>query len=159
MFVEDKVHQFVLKKNKSVPNVICWGLKNCEIILNWSLSFLQVIALADAVEENQDNLFQSFTKLRSATHLVILLIGLWQKLSPDQVAILEAAFLPLQQDTQELVRTHKPAVVTAIIIEKIVGLGRSHMAIMFSKVSDGGFFFFLTQILFFFSLNHDKNVK
>ncbi|XP_006728942.1 protein PTHB1-like [Leptonychotes weddellii] len=66
------------------------------------LSFLQVIALADAVEENQDNLFQSFTKLRSATQLVILLIGLWQKLSPDQVAILEAAFLPLQQDTQEL---------------------------------------------------------
>ncbi|CAD7694287.1 unnamed protein product [Nyctereutes procyonoides] len=62
----------------------------------------EVIALADAVEENQDNLFQSFTKLRSATHLVILLIGLWQKLSPDQVAILEAAFLPLQQDTQEL---------------------------------------------------------
>uniref|UniRef100_A0A8C7AVD6 Bardet-Biedl syndrome 9 n=1 Tax=Neovison vison TaxID=452646 RepID=A0A8C7AVD6_NEOVI len=65
-------------------------------------TYKQVIALADAVEENQDNLFQSFTKLRSATHLVILLIGLWQKLSPDQVAILEAAFLPLQQDTQEL---------------------------------------------------------
>lgn len=142
MFVEDKVHQFVLKKNKSVPNVICWGLKNCEIIPNWSLSFLQVIALADAVEENQDNLFQSFTKLRSATHLVILLIGLWQKLSPDQVAILEAAFLPLQQDTQELVRTHKPVVVTAVIIEKGVILVRSHVAIIFSKVSDGGFFFF-----------------
>uniref|UniRef100_A0A7N5JPT2 Bardet-Biedl syndrome 9 n=1 Tax=Ailuropoda melanoleuca TaxID=9646 RepID=A0A7N5JPT2_AILME len=65
-------------------------------------TYKQVIALADAVEENQDNLFQSFTKLRSATHLVILLIRLWQKLSPDQVAILEAAFLPLQQDTQEL---------------------------------------------------------
>lgn len=65
-------------------------------------TYKQVIALADAVEENQDSLFQSFTRLRSATHLVILLIGLWQKLSPDQVAILEAAFLPLQQDTQEL---------------------------------------------------------
>ena len=37
---------------------------------------------------------------------MILLIGLWQKLSADQIAILEAAFLPLQQDTQELVRTH-----------------------------------------------------
>ncbi|XP_064431142.1 protein PTHB1 isoform X3 [Mirounga angustirostris] len=96
-------------------------------------TYKQVIALADAVEENQDNLFQSFAKLRSATQLVILLIGLWQKLSPDQVAILEAAFLPLQQDTQELVRTHKPAVVTAIIIDKSVVLGRSHMAIMFSK--------------------------
>lgn len=157
MFVEDKVHQGALKKNTSVPNVICWGLKNCEIIPNWSLSFLQVIALADAVEENQDSLFQSFTKLKSATHLVILLIGLWQKLSTDQIAILEAAFLPLQQDTQELVRTHDPAMVTAVIIEKIVVSGRYHMAVMFSKVSDGGFF--KVQILFSFSLNHNKNVK
>uniref|UniRef100_A0A673UJW3 Bardet-Biedl syndrome 9 n=1 Tax=Suricata suricatta TaxID=37032 RepID=A0A673UJW3_SURSU len=65
-------------------------------------TYKQVIALADAVEENQDSLFQSFTKLKSATHLVILLIGLWQKLSTDQIAILEAAFLPVQQDTQEL---------------------------------------------------------
>ncbi|XP_065740491.1 protein PTHB1 isoform X6 [Phocoena phocoena] len=65
-------------------------------------TYKQVISLADAVEENQDNLFQSFTRLKSATHLVILLIGLWQKLSADQIAILEAAFLPLQQDTQEL---------------------------------------------------------
>ncbi|KAM6157162.1 LOW QUALITY PROTEIN: protein PTHB1 [Erethizon dorsatum] len=65
-------------------------------------TYKQVIALAEAVEENQANLFQAFTRLKSATHLVILLIGLWQKLSPDQVAILEAAFLPLQEDTQEL---------------------------------------------------------
>nr|XP_031529981.1 LOW QUALITY PROTEIN: protein PTHB1 [Vicugna pacos] len=65
-------------------------------------TYKQVIALADAVEENQDNLFQSFTRLKSATHLVILLIGLWQKLSTDQIAILEATFLPLQQDTPEL---------------------------------------------------------
>lgn len=79
-----------------------------------------MIALADAVEENQDSLFQSFTRLQSATHLVILLMGLWQKLSADQVAILEAAFLPLQQDTQELVRTPKFAVVAAIVVEKIV---------------------------------------
>ncbi|KAF6301481.1 Bardet-Biedl syndrome 9 [Rhinolophus ferrumequinum] len=65
-------------------------------------TYKQVIALADAVEENQNSLFQSFTRLQSATHLVILLMGLWQKLSADQIAILEAAFLPLQQDTQEL---------------------------------------------------------
>ncbi|KAK2095829.1 Protein PTHB1 [Saguinus oedipus] len=62
-----------------------------------------VPALADAVEENQGSLFQSFTRLKSATHLVILLMGLWQKLSADQIAILEAAFLPLQEDTQELI--------------------------------------------------------
>ncbi|XP_006832205.1 PREDICTED: protein PTHB1-like [Chrysochloris asiatica] len=65
-------------------------------------TYKQVIALADAVEENQDNLFQSFTRLKSATQLIILLIGLWQKLGADQIAVLEAAFLPLQQDTQEL---------------------------------------------------------
>lgn len=69
------------------------------------MSFLQVIALADAVEENQDRLLQSSAGLRSATHLLILLVRLWQKLSADQTAILEAAFLPLQEDTQELVRT------------------------------------------------------
>ncbi|KAL1781633.1 PTHB1 isoform X1 [Sigmodon hispidus] len=65
-------------------------------------TYKQVIALADAVEENQDRLWQSFASLRSATHLLILLVRLWQKLSADQTAILEAAFLPLQEDTQEL---------------------------------------------------------
>uniref|UniRef100_A0A8D2DG02 Bardet-Biedl syndrome 9 n=1 Tax=Sciurus vulgaris TaxID=55149 RepID=A0A8D2DG02_SCIVU len=75
-------------------------LQHLDVLLDGT--YKQVIALADAVEENQGNLFQSFTRLKSATHLVILLIGLWQKLSADQIAILEAAFLPLQEDTQEL---------------------------------------------------------
>lgn len=79
-------------------------LKNSKSTPNCNLSFLQVIALADAAEENQANMFQAFTKLKSATQLVILLISLWQKLNADQVAILEATFLPLTQDTQELVR-------------------------------------------------------
>ncbi|KAM7072287.1 protein PTHB1 isoform 5-T5 [Acridotheres tristis] len=65
-------------------------------------TFREVIALADAAEENQANMFQAFAKLKSATHLVIMLISLWQKLSHDQVAILEATFLPLAEDTQEL---------------------------------------------------------
>uniref|UniRef100_A0A663E2D3 Bardet-Biedl syndrome 9 n=1 Tax=Aquila chrysaetos chrysaetos TaxID=223781 RepID=A0A663E2D3_AQUCH len=65
-------------------------------------TFREVIALADAAEENQANIFQAFTKLKSATHLVIMLISLWQKLSTDQIAILEATFLPLAEDTQEL---------------------------------------------------------
>uniref|UniRef100_A0A8C3TES9 Bardet-Biedl syndrome 9 n=1 Tax=Chelydra serpentina TaxID=8475 RepID=A0A8C3TES9_CHESE len=65
-------------------------------------TYRQIIALADAAEENQTNMFQAFTKLKSATQLVIMLISLWQKLSTDQVAILEATFLPLMQDTQEL---------------------------------------------------------
>uniref|UniRef100_A0A8C8SPY3 Bardet-Biedl syndrome 9 n=1 Tax=Pelusios castaneus TaxID=367368 RepID=A0A8C8SPY3_9SAUR len=65
-------------------------------------TYRQIIALADAAEENQANMFQAFTKLKSATQLVIMLISLWQKLTTDQVAILEATFLPLMQDTQEL---------------------------------------------------------
>ncbi|NWQ97402.1 PTHB1 protein, partial [Burhinus bistriatus] len=65
-------------------------------------TFREVIALADAAEENQANMFQAFTKLKSATHLMIMLISLWQKLSTDQVAILEATFLPLAEDTPEL---------------------------------------------------------
>uniref|UniRef100_UPI004038ACF9 protein PTHB1 isoform X4 n=1 Tax=Callospermophilus lateralis TaxID=76772 RepID=UPI004038ACF9 len=76
-------------------------LQHLDVLLDGT--YKQVIALADAVEENQGNLFQAFTKLKSATHLMILLIGLWQKLSADQIAILEAAFLPLQEDMQELV--------------------------------------------------------
>lgn len=52
-------------------------------------------------------MFQAFTKLKSATHLVIMLISLWQKLNADQIAIMEAAFLPLAEDTQELVRISK----------------------------------------------------
>ncbi|NXX82031.1 PTHB1 protein, partial [Urocolius indicus] len=65
-------------------------------------TYREVIALADAAEENEANMFQAFTKLKSATHLVIMLISLWQKLSPDQVSVLEATFLPLAEDTQEL---------------------------------------------------------
>ncbi|KAJ7322650.1 hypothetical protein JRQ81_018937 [Phrynocephalus forsythii] len=65
-------------------------------------TYRQIIALADAAEENQASMFQTSTKLKSATQLVILLISLWQKLSADQVAILESAFLPLTQDNQEL---------------------------------------------------------
>lgn len=65
-------------------------------------TYKQVMALADAVEENQASVSQASSRLRSATHLLLLLVGLWQKLSAEQVAILEAAFLPLQHDTQEL---------------------------------------------------------
>ncbi|XP_078544358.1 protein PTHB1 isoform X1 [Lissotriton helveticus] len=75
-------------------------LQNLDTLLD--ATYRQIIALADAAEENQGKVFQAFTKLKSATQVVILLITLWQKLSKDQVAILEATFLPLLQDTQEL---------------------------------------------------------
>ncbi|XP_075442795.1 protein PTHB1 isoform X4 [Ascaphus truei] len=75
-------------------------LQNLDTLLDGT--YRQVIGLADAAEELQRNLFLAFTKLRSATHLMIMLIGLWQKLNKDQIGILESTFLPLLQDGQEL---------------------------------------------------------
>lgn len=67
---------------------------------------LQVMALAEAAEENRAQLEEAFVRLRSATHLLVLLLSLWQGLTPDQTAILEATLLPLLQDTPQLVRPH-----------------------------------------------------
>ncbi|XP_040209116.1 protein PTHB1 isoform X1 [Rana temporaria] len=75
-------------------------LQNLDTLLDGT--YRQVIGIAEAAEELQNSLFQAFTKLKSATQLIILLIGLWQKLSKDQITILEATFLPLLQDGQEL---------------------------------------------------------
>ncbi|XP_063308140.1 protein PTHB1 isoform X2 [Pelobates fuscus] len=75
-------------------------LQNLDTLLDGT--YRQVIGIADAAEEGQRNLSRGFTRLKSATHLVTMLIGLWQKLSKDQVAILEATFLPLLEDGQEL---------------------------------------------------------
>lgn len=111
------------------------------------------MALADAVEESRDRLLQSSAGLRSATHLLILLLRLWQKLSTDQTAILEAAFLPLQEDTQELVRTHKPH---RCMIEQALVWGTYHMAIyVFYSIKEACVF---TKTLFSFSLSHNKSV-
>ncbi|MBN3325905.1 PTHB1 protein, partial [Atractosteus spatula] len=75
-------------------------LQNLDTLMEGT--YRQVIALADATEENRTALCQAFTRLRSATHLVILLIGLWQNLGKDQTAILESTLLPLLQDTPQL---------------------------------------------------------
>ncbi|XP_072268329.1 protein PTHB1 isoform X2 [Pyxicephalus adspersus] len=75
-------------------------LQNLDTLLDGT--YRQVIGIADAAEDLQNSLFRAFTKLKSATQLIILLIGLWQKLSKDQISILEATFLPLLQDGQEL---------------------------------------------------------
>ncbi|KAM8967038.1 protein PTHB1 [Pelodytes ibericus] len=75
-------------------------LQNLDTLLDGT--YRQVIGIADSAEEGQQNLFRGFTRLKSATQLLVTLVGLWQKLSKDQVAIFEATFLPLQQDGQEL---------------------------------------------------------
>ncbi|XP_075127200.1 protein PTHB1 isoform X2 [Leptodactylus fuscus] len=75
-------------------------LQNLDTLLDGT--YRQVIGIADAAEELQNNLFRAFIKLKAATQLIIVLIGLWQKLSKDQISILESTFLPLEQDGQEL---------------------------------------------------------
>ncbi|XP_069814544.1 protein PTHB1 isoform X1 [Dendropsophus ebraccatus] len=75
-------------------------LQNLDTLLDGT--YRQVLGIADATEELQNNLFRAFVKLKTATQLIIVLIGLWQKLSKDQISILESTFLPLQQDGQEL---------------------------------------------------------
>ncbi|KAG8572476.1 hypothetical protein GDO81_012054 [Engystomops pustulosus] len=75
-------------------------LHNLDTLLDGT--YRQVLGIADAAEELQNNLFRAFIKLKAATQLIILLIGLWQKLSKDQITFLESTLLPLQQDGQEL---------------------------------------------------------
>ncbi|XP_007439416.1 protein PTHB1, partial [Python bivittatus] len=122
-------------------------------------TYRQVIALADAAEENQAIMFQAFTKLKSATQLVILLISLWQKLSADQVAILEATFLPLTQNTQELgweecvdasishllktclsksSKDHALTLFNQLCIPKDTSRLKKHITLLFDRLAKGG---------------------
>ncbi|XP_074509075.1 protein PTHB1 isoform X1 [Sebastes fasciatus] len=75
-------------------------LQNLDTLLDATYS--QVMALAEAAEENRALLEEAFVRLRSATHLLVLLLSLWQGLTHDQTAILEATLLPLLQDTPQL---------------------------------------------------------
>uniref|UniRef100_A0A8C6Y7L8 Bardet-Biedl syndrome 9 n=1 Tax=Naja naja TaxID=35670 RepID=A0A8C6Y7L8_NAJNA len=122
-------------------------------------TYRQVIALADAAEENQAIMFQAFTKLKSATQLLILLISLWQKLSVDQVAILEATFLPLTQNTQELgweetvdasishllktclsksSKDHALTLFNQLCIPKDTNRLKKHITLLFDRLAKGG---------------------
>ncbi|XP_077056310.1 protein PTHB1 isoform X2 [Siphateles boraxobius] len=65
-------------------------------------TYRQVLALADAAEDTRERLNQAFVRLRSATHLLILLLSLWQGLNSEQSNILEATLLPLLTDTPQL---------------------------------------------------------
>uniref|UniRef100_A0A8C5FPP6 Bardet-Biedl syndrome 9 n=1 Tax=Gadus morhua TaxID=8049 RepID=A0A8C5FPP6_GADMO len=75
-------------------------LQNLDSLLD--ATYHQLMALADAAEENRLLLEQAFVRLRSSTHLLVLLLSLWQGLTPDQTNILEATLLPLLQDTPTL---------------------------------------------------------
>ncbi|XP_058039838.1 protein PTHB1 isoform X3 [Ahaetulla prasina] len=122
-------------------------------------TYRQVIALADAAEENQAIMFQAFTKLKSATQLVILLISLWQKLNVDQIAILEATFLPLTQNNQDLgweesvdasishllktclsksSKDHAFTLFNQLCIPKDTNRLKKHITLLFDRLAKGG---------------------
>ncbi|XP_035384653.1 protein PTHB1 isoform X2 [Electrophorus electricus] len=65
-------------------------------------TYRQVMALADTAEANRAALVEAFSRLRSSTHLLILLLSLWQGLGTEQTAILDATLLPVLQDTPQL---------------------------------------------------------
>ncbi|KAJ4922899.1 hypothetical protein JOQ06_026190, partial [Pogonophryne albipinna] len=65
-----------------------------------------VIALAEAAQEAREQLEEALVRLRGSSHLLVLLLSLWQGLPPDQTSILEAALLPLLQDTPQLSGSH-----------------------------------------------------
>ncbi|KAJ8290864.1 hypothetical protein GJAV_G00018490 [Gymnothorax javanicus] len=75
-------------------------LQNLDTLMEGT--YRQVISLADAAEENRVKLCQAFARLRSATHLLILLLSLLNGLGTEQTAILQATLLPLLQDTPQL---------------------------------------------------------
>lgn len=75
-------------------------LQNLDTLLD--ATYNQMMSLAEAAEDNQSQLDQAFARLRSGTHLLVLLLSLWQGLPPDQTALLEATLLPLLQDTPQL---------------------------------------------------------
>ncbi|KAM8870312.1 protein PTHB1 isoform 2-T3 [Spinachia spinachia] len=75
-------------------------LHNLDTLLDATYS--QVMALAEAAEQNRALLEEASVRLRGASHLLVLLLSLWQSLSPEQTGLLEAALLPLLQDTPQL---------------------------------------------------------
>uniref|UniRef100_A0AAV2MF42 Bardet-Biedl syndrome 9 n=1 Tax=Knipowitschia caucasica TaxID=637954 RepID=A0AAV2MF42_KNICA len=75
-------------------------LQNLDTLLD--ATYNQMMSLAEAAEEIQTQLDQAFARLRSGTHLLVLLLSLWQGLPPDQISLLEASLLPLLQDTAQL---------------------------------------------------------
>lgn len=75
-------------------------LQNLDTLLD--ATYNQVMSLADAAQETQAQLEEALVRLRSCSHLLVLLLSLWQNLNQEQSSILEASLLPLLQDTPQL---------------------------------------------------------
>ncbi|XP_061632773.1 protein PTHB1 isoform X2 [Phyllopteryx taeniolatus] len=75
-------------------------LQNLDTLLD--STYTQVMSLAEAAEDNVCQLEEAFVRLRSSTQLLVLLLSLWQGLTPEQTDILEATMVPMLQDTPQL---------------------------------------------------------
>lgn len=67
-------------------------LANLDTLLDGT--YRQLLALADAVEDNRRVQMQTAAALSAATRIVNLLISLWQDMNNDEVAILESTLSP-----------------------------------------------------------------
>ena len=67
-------------------------LANLDTLLDGT--YRQLLALADAVEDNRRVQMQPAAALSAATRIVNLLISLWQDMNNDEVAILESTLSP-----------------------------------------------------------------
>ncbi|XP_078454547.1 protein PTHB1 isoform X2 [Lampetra planeri] len=75
-------------------------LQNLDSILEGT--YQQIVELADMAQDTEARLTVAASRLRAATRLLVLLLSLWQSLSPDEVALLHTALLPELQDNQQL---------------------------------------------------------
>ncbi|XP_061410552.1 protein PTHB1 isoform X3 [Lethenteron reissneri] len=75
-------------------------LQNLDSILEGT--YQQIVELADMAQDTEARLMVAASRLRAATRLLVLLLSLWQSLSPDEVALLHTALLPELQDNQQL---------------------------------------------------------
>jgi hypothetical protein len=58
----------------------------------------QILALAEAIEENRKAHERAAASLSCATHIIIQLIQMWRDLSSEEFAILEASLIPTVDD-------------------------------------------------------------
>ena len=70
-----------------------------------SLLYLQILHLADAVEDNTRSQEMSANALSSATYLFTYLIKLWTSMSDDEFKILQQTVTPIVSDSVEQVKT------------------------------------------------------
>ena len=61
--------------------------------------FFQILALADAMDENQRAQERAAASLSCATYMINQLIRLWRDLPSEEFAILESSLIPIVDDS------------------------------------------------------------